>query len=74
MPPTITQHIGTELLVLFKNRILRKLVKFFYNLNQESGLSLKQICWQLVLFAKKNSWDLLLDLLEYYSLEICKGA
>lgn len=27
-----------------------------------------------MLFAKKHSWDLLLDLLEYYSLEICKGA
>lgn len=74
LPPTITQHIGTELLVLFKNLTLRKLVKFIYNLNQESGLSLEQICWQLVLFAKFFSWDLLLDLLEYYSLEICKGA
>lgn len=52
LPPTITQHIGTKLLVLFKNLTLRKLVKFIYTLYQESGLSLKQICWQLVLFAK----------------------
>lgn len=41
LPPTITQHIGTELLVLFKNLTFRKLVKFIYNLNQETGLSLE---------------------------------
>lgn len=74
LPPTIPKHIGTQLLVLFKNLTLRKLVKFVYNLNQESGLSLRQICWHLVLFAKFFSWNLLLDLLEYYSLEICHGA